>query len=200
MTQVVLVNEYDEPVGVLEKMDAHRQAALHRAFSVFIFNTKGEMLLQQRALNKYHSGGLWTNACCSHPTPEEETRHAASRRLMEEMGFQTALQKAFHFTYRAELDNGLTEYEYDHVYTGVYDGAVRPCKLEVNDYCFQSMEDISKSLFVNPVAYTAWFHIAFPMIEKWVATGSLTALDTAFTGNPLQDSMLRQRETSKLHG
>src|SRR4249919_2599143 len=113
--EVILVNEQNEAIGTMEKMEAHRKALLHRAFSVFIFNSKGEMLLQQRALNKYHSGGLWTNACCSHPRPGELIEDAATRRLKEELGFETPLKKIFQFTYQASFDNGLTEHEFDHV-------------------------------------------------------------------------------------
>src|SRR4249919_2186768 len=114
--EVILVNEQNEAIGTMEKMEAHRKALLHRAFSVFIFNSKGEMLLQQRALNKYHSGGMWTNACCSHPYPEEDNLEAASRRLREEMGFATELEEIFDFTYKTVFENGLTEYEFDHVF------------------------------------------------------------------------------------
>ena len=109
----------------MEKMEAHKKGLLHRAFSVFIFNGKGEMLLQQRALNKYHSGGLWTNACCSHPMPGEKTEDAADRRLKEELGFETPLEKIFDFVYKAEFDNGLTEYEFDHVFAGEYEGEIK---------------------------------------------------------------------------
>lgn len=150
----------------MEKMAAHRNAMLHRAFSVFIFNRKGEMLLQQRALKKYHSGGLWTNACCSHPGPGEETGEAAGRRLQEEMGFTTTLKKIFDFTYRSEFDNGLTEYEYDHVYTGLYDGPIHPAVEEVHDFCFKNMDEIEASLQTHPQKYTAWFHIAFPLVKS----------------------------------
>src|SRR5688572_13811853 len=114
--EVILVNEQDEVIGTMEKITAHRKAILHRAFSVFIFNSKGEMLLQQRAFNKYHSGGLWTNACCSHPAPGEHTADAAGRRLQEEMGFSASIQKIFEFTYFSEFENGLTEHEFDHVF------------------------------------------------------------------------------------
>lgn len=167
MTEVVLVNERDEAIGTMEKMAAHRKAFLHRAFSVFIFNNKGEMLLQQRALNKYHSGGLWTNACCSHPLPGEDTLMAAQRRLMEEMGFVTTLKKIFDFKYRSEFDNGLTENEFDHVFVGTYDDVINPNSDEVNDYCFKPMEDIKASLESHGRKYTAWFHIAFPLVEQW---------------------------------
>jgi len=140
--QVILVNEQDEQVGVMEKMAAHQQALLHRAFSVFIFNKEGQMLLQKRAAGKYHSPGLWTNACCSHPAPGETTDAAAKRRLQEELGFTTDLKKAFHFTYKAAFDNGLTEYEFDHVYTGVYDGPIHPDPQEASEVLFLTMDEI----------------------------------------------------------
>jgi isopentenyl-diphosphate Delta-isomerase len=168
MQEVILVTENDEEIGVMEKMEAHRQAVLHRAFSVFLFNSKGEMLLQQRALSKYHSGGLWTNACCSHPRPGEATAEAAVRRLQEEMGIVTPLTKAFEFTYKAPFDNGLTEYEFDHVFIGRYDDTIVPNPEEVADYCFKDMEEISESLQTHPQKYTAWFHIAFPRVAEWV--------------------------------
>src|SRR5690348_5807899 len=120
MEQVVLVNEEDQEVGTMEKMEAHRRGVLHRAFSVFIFNKQGEMLLQQRAQEKYHSGGLWTNACCSHPRPGEEVSEGAGRRLVEELGFETELQPVFNFVYKANFENGLIEHEFDHVYFGTY--------------------------------------------------------------------------------
>lgn len=167
MEQVILVNEQDIEVGVMEKMEAHQKAILHRAFSVFIFNKKGEMLLQQRALDKYHSGGLWTNACCSHPRPGEATLNAAQRRLEEELGFNTTLTKAFEFTYKAPFDNGLTEHEFDHVFTGEYSGMIRPNPKEVKDYCFKSIEEIRHSLELHSAKYTAWFKIAFPRVEQW---------------------------------
>ncbi len=168
--EVILVNENDEVVGVTGKMDAHRKALLHRAFSIFIFNAKGEMLLQQRATGKYHSGGLWSNACCSHPAPGEVTIEAAQRRLKEEMGFQTPLKKIFHFIYKVELDNGLTEFEFDHVFAGKYNGMISANPEEVNDFCYKTMNEIKKSLHADPQNYTAWFHLAFPQIEKWMLT------------------------------
>ncbi len=165
--QVILVNGQDEPVGTIEKMEAHKKGLLHRAFSVFIFNRKGELLLQQRALRKYHSGGLWTNSCCSHPQPGEETIIAAQRRLQEEMGFTTPLEKLFEFTYRADFDNGMTENEYDHVFAGEYDGKVVPDKDEVMDYCFKRLEDVRHSLQEHPQKFSKWFQLAFPDIEEW---------------------------------
>jgi isopentenyl-diphosphate delta-isomerase len=164
---VILVDEKDEPVGVAEKMKTHQQGWLHRAFSVFIFNPKGEMLLQQRALHKYHSGGLWTNACCSHPNPGEEIVLAARRRLKEEMGFDVPVEKVFDFMYRAEFENGLTEHEFDHVFAGEYDSVVDYNQNEVMDYCYQDMQGIRRSLYENPEKYTTWFHLAFPGIEEW---------------------------------
>lgn len=167
---VVLVNEKDEPLGIMEKIEAHRKAALHRAFSVFIFNEKGEMLLQKRAAKKYHSGGLWTNACCSHPRPGEETVDAAQRRLFQEMGFTTSLKKIFDFIYKAEVDNGLTEFELDHVLAGEFNGAISPDPEEVSNFCYKSLQDIRQSLRSHPQKYTAWFQIAFPKMEEWAKT------------------------------
>jgi isopentenyl-diphosphate Delta-isomerase len=172
LDKLILVDENDMPIGTIEKMEAHQKALLHRAFSVFIFNTKGEMLLQQRALDKYHSGGLWTNACCSHPYNGQETQVAAKKRLQEEMGFTTTLTKVFDFIYKAPFDNGLTEYEYDHVFTGTYDGAIVPDKSEVEDFCFMSMDNIKESLQLHPQKYTVWFKIAFPKMESYLAAVS----------------------------
>lgn len=169
---VVLVNEFDEEIGTMEKMEAHRQALLHRAFSVFIFNAGGEMLLQRRALTKYHSGGLWTNACCSHPRPGEAVEAAATRRLQEELGFVTPLEAAFSFTYKAPFDNGLTEYEFDHVLTGLYDGIIVPVPEEVCDICHMTMDDIRADLLAYPGKYTEWFRIAFPRLEEFMASRS----------------------------
>ena len=169
MSQVILVNHQDDPIGVMDKLEAHQKGLLHRAFSIFIFNTKGEMLLQQRAFDKYHSGGLWTNACCSHPLPGEDTEEAAQRRLMEEMGFTTSLQSAFSFIYKTNFQNGLTEHEVDHVFTGSHDGTILPNPLEVNSYAFQSMEAIRLSIETAPHLYTSWFKIAFPKLETYLA-------------------------------
>lgn len=172
---VVLVNEQDEEIGIMEKMEAHRKALLHRAFSVFIFNAKGEMLLQRRALNKYHSGGLWTNACCSHPRPGETALDAASRRLREELGFVTSLTGAFNFVYKAVFDNGLTEYEFDHVFIGNYNGLVHPNRDEVGDYCYKNMDEIKANLSSHPHKYTDWFKIAFPKLETYLQKESVHA-------------------------
>ncbi len=135
------------------------------------------MLLQQRAANKYHSAGLWTNACCSHPRPGEDTRDAAMRRLHEELGFSAELGKIFDFTYRSEFGNGLTEFEFDHVLVGIYDGAILPNMEEVGDYCFRSLQEIGAALASDPQKYTAWFRLAFPMVEKWAAGSPLIRKD-----------------------
>lgn len=159
---VILVNEQDEPVGIMEKLEAHQKGLLHRAFSVFIMNSKGEMLLQQRADDKYHSAGLWTNACCSHPLPDEDVLAAGHRRLKEEMGFDCELEKVFSFTYRAEFENGLTEYEYDHVLVGTYDGPVNPDPAEAKACRYLPLEEIRHLLETAPDTFTYWFHLAFP--------------------------------------
>lgn len=169
MSQVILVNEEDVAIGTMDKMQAHVEGLLHRAFSVFIFDSKGNMLLQQRAIGKYHSGGLWTNACCSHPLPGEDTTAAAHRRLQEEMGFDTVLKHAFTFTYRSAFENGLTEYEVDHVYTGTYEGNIAPDPDEVGKYAFYAMESLGKSIEHEPHLYTSWFKIAFPKLETYLA-------------------------------
>lgn len=165
--QVILVDEKDMPSGVSEKLTAHTEGLLHRAFSVFIFNHRGEMLLQQRATQKYHSGGLWTNAVCSHPAPGEETNNAVTRRLNEELGFSAPVKKIFDFIYRAELDNGLTEYEFDHVFAGEYDGPVNFNTDEVMNIEFKHVSTIKDLIDRHPGMFTAWFLIAFPKVKEW---------------------------------
>ncbi|MFZ6024849.1 MAG: isopentenyl-diphosphate Delta-isomerase [Bacteroidota bacterium] len=167
MEQVILVNEQDEVLGVIEKMKAHEKGLLHRAFSVFVFNKKQELLLQKRAIAKYHSGGLWTNTCCSHPRLGEPTEAAAIRRLQEEMGFTTDLIKAFSFTYNASFENGLTEHEFDHVFIGSYEGDIIINKEEVESYAYRSLEEVASLLEQEPHTFTAWFHIAFPKVRDW---------------------------------
>jgi isopentenyl-diphosphate Delta-isomerase len=168
MELVVLVDEDDRELGVMEKIEAHQKALLHRAFSVFIFNGKNEMLLQQRAFTKYHSSGLWSNACCSHPRPNENPHDAAIRRLEEEMGFTTELNKAFSFVYKTNFDNGLTEHEYDHVFLGQYESEIRFNTDEVNDYCFKKIEEIEEEMKLFSDKYTSWFQIAFPRVKEYV--------------------------------
>lgn len=165
MIEVVLVDCNDVQTGTIEKMEAHKQGLLHRAFSIFIFNSNGEFLLQQRAPSKYHNGGLWTNTCCSHPLPDENVSDAAYRRLTEEMGFTTKLSPLFNFVYNASFDNGLTEHEFDHVFTGIYEGEIRIDKNEVSDYCYKNLKDITDSLQTHPQKYTQWFKIALPRIK-----------------------------------
>lgn len=167
--ELILVNENDVPVGTMEKMAVHQKALLHRAFSIFIFNSKGEMLLQQRAAGKYHSAGLWTNACCGHPVNGEQTQEAAEKRLQEEMGFTVPVQKAFDFTYKAVLENGLSEHEFDHVFVGSYEGEIYPDAAEVMDHCFMNMNELRASVASHPRKYTEWFKIAFPKVEDYLA-------------------------------
>ena len=173
MEQVILVDVDDCEIGLMEKMEAHKQAVLHRAFSVFLFNTQGKMLLQQRALTKYHSAGLWTNTCCSHPRPGETLENAVARRLMEEMGITTKVSKAFDFIYQAELPDNLKEYEFDHVFIGNYDDEVRPNHLEVANFVYQSIEEVEVNLQSYPEKYTVWFKIAFPKVVAWYQSNSL---------------------------
>jgi len=170
--QVILVDVDDCEIGVMEKMEAHKQAVLHRAFSVFLFNPQGKMLLQQRALTKYHSAGLWTNTCCSHPRPGETLDDAVTRRLMEEMGITAKVSKAFDFIYQAELTDNLNEHEFDHVFIGNYDDEVRPNHLEVANFVYQSIEEVEANLQSHPEKYTVWFKIAFPKVVEWYQSNS----------------------------
>jgi isopentenyl-diphosphate delta-isomerase len=170
--QVILVDVDDCEIGVMEKMEAHKQAVLHRAFSVFLFNPQGKMLLQQRALTKYHSAGLWTNTCCSHPRPGETLDDAVTRRLMEEMGITAKVSKAFDFIYQAELPDHLNEHEFDHVFIGNYDDEVRPNHLEVANFVYQSIEEVAANLQSHPEKYTVWFKIAFPKVVEWYQSNS----------------------------
>lgn len=167
---VILVDEQDNPVGSMEKMEAHLKGVLHRAFSVFIFNSKKEMLLQQRADHKYHSPGLWSNTCCSHPFPGEDTAMAAQRRLSEEMGFRTTLQKMYDFVYKVGFKNGLIENEFDHAFVGHYDGGIMINPDEVKSCAFRSMEEIKLQLNEQPETFTEWFKISFPKTEDWYRT------------------------------
>lgn len=169
MTNVILVNEQDIAIGEMEKIEVHEKALLHRAFSIFVFNSKGDMLLHQRAAGKYHSPGLWTNTCCSHPQPGEEIEASALKRLQEEMGFTTPLRRAFTFIYKAAFDNGLTEHELDHVFIGRYDGPVAPNPEEVDDYKYESLAAIKEQIALQPQQFTEWFKIALPKLETWMS-------------------------------
>lgn len=165
--ELILVTPTDEAIGTMDKMEAHQKGLLHRAFSVFIFDKEGRMLLQQRAPQKYHGGLLWTNACCSHPYPGEEVENAAKRRLAEELGFATPLKKLFAFTYKAAVENNLIEHEYDHVFAGEFEGKIDPDKDEVIAFAYHSMNEISSMLKETPDLFTSWFKIVFPQIQTW---------------------------------
>lgn len=158
---VILVNEKDEPIGLMPKMEAHEKAVLHRAFSVFVLNDKNEIMLQQRAHHKYHSPLLWTNTCCSHQREGETNIEAGTRRLFEEMGFQTELKELFHFIYKAPFDNGLTEHELDHVMIGYYNEAPHINPDEVEAWKWMPIDAIKADIQQNPQAYTIWFRIIF---------------------------------------
>lgn len=159
--KVILVNENDEQIGLMPKMEAHEKALLHRAFSVFIFNDKNELMLQQRAQSKYHSPGLWTNTCCSHQREGESNIEAGKRRLREEMGFSTDLQDTISFIYKAPFDNGLTEHEFDHILVGKFEGEPELNPDEAAGYKWLTLEEVKKDMQVNPEIYTAWFKIIF---------------------------------------
>ena len=158
---VILVNEFDEQIGLMPKLEAHEKAVLHRAFSVFVINKDNEIMLQQRASHKYHSPLLWTNTCCSHQREGETNLQAGSRRLFEEMGFETELKELFHFIYKAPFDNGLTEHELDHVMIGYFDENPVINPLEVENWKWMKIEDIKADMALNPDIYTIWFKIIF---------------------------------------
>lgn len=164
MEKVVLVNECDEPIGTMEKMQAHSLGLLHRAFSAFVFNDRDELLIQQRAKSKYHSGGLWSNTCCSHPRQDEAVIVAAERRLQEEMGFSTSLEKAFDFIYKKELDKGLFEHEFDHVFVGRFNGLPSINREEVSAYKYIDVNELKDDIAKFPHEYTAWFKISLPRV------------------------------------
>jgi isopentenyl-diphosphate delta-isomerase len=166
--KVILVDDVDQEIGVREKMAAHQRGELHRAFSVFVFNARGEMLLQKRAPLKYHSGGLWTNTCCSHPRPGEPTAEAAHRRLGEEMGFGCPLEGAFSFIYRAEFEDGLIEHELDHVFIGQFNGQPTPDPAEVDDWRWIDLPTLREDVRAHPDRYTPWFKIAMDDVLSYV--------------------------------
>ena len=164
--KVILVDKKDKEVGSMEKQEAHIKGLLHRAFSVFIFNDKNELLLQRRALKKYHSGGLWTNTCCSHPRKNETTLDAANRRLVEEMGMRCIIKKQFDFIYKAQLDNNLYEHEFDHVFFGFSNEQPQINTEEVEEYTYKTLEDIGNEIKKTPEKYTEWFKICFKEVIK----------------------------------
>jgi len=165
---VILVDINDIPTGTMEKMEAHKKGELHRAYSILVFNSKNELLLQRRALNKYHSGGLWTNTCCSHPQPKENIEESAHKRLKEEMGFDCILKNVFHFVYKTELDNGLTEHELDHVFIGHYNDSPDINIQEVAEWKYSSIDEIKQDLKTKPGLYTAWFKIIFDKVLEYI--------------------------------
>ncbi|TDI74176.1 MAG: isopentenyl-diphosphate Delta-isomerase [Bacteroidetes bacterium] len=168
--QVILVNERDEKIGLMPKLEAHQKGILHRAFSVFIINDNNELMLQQRAMNKYHSPGLWTNTCCSHQRDGETSVEAGKRRLEEEMGFNTPLKETGSIIYKLPFDNGLTEHELDHILIGNFNGIPEINQAEVSSWKWMTLEQIQKDIRINPEDYTAWFKI---IIDKFHQNFSL---------------------------
>lgn len=171
--KVILVDTNDEPLGLMDKMAAHEQALLHRAFSVFVLNDKNEVMLQQRASHKYHSPLLWTNTCCSHQRAGESNIQAGKRRLDEEMGFKTELKELFHFIYKAPFDNGLTEHELDHVMIGYSNKEPNINKEEVESWKWMKIEDIKNDMQVHPEIYTVWFKIIFDKFYHYLESHTL---------------------------
>ena len=165
---VILVDKNDNQVGLMPKLEAHQKGLLHRAFSIFIFNSKYELLLQKRASSKYHSGGLWTNTCCSHPREGEEILDAANRRLIEEMGIETSLRKVHDFIYKAELDNDLIEHEFDHVFYGIYNEDPIINDDEADDFKWIDMDSLNDDIKKNGDNYTIWFKIAFEYFYNYL--------------------------------
>jgi len=167
MEHVILVDEQDNAIGTMEKHQAHVEGLLHRAFSVFIFNSEKKLLLQKRASSKYHCGGLWTNTCCSHPRENENTQEAANRRLYEEMGLQSSLTPLFTFTYKSEFDNGLTEHEIDHVFFGSTDEIPKINSIEVENYRYVSIEELQLEIKESPQNFTPWFLLALNRVLEF---------------------------------
>jgi isopentenyl-diphosphate delta-isomerase len=162
---VILVDEKDNQIGTGEKLETHRQAKLHRAFSILIYNSKGEMMLQLRAKTKYHGGDLWTNVCCGHPRPGEAVEQAAHRRLKEEMGFDCPLTKIFDYIYKVSLDKGMNEHEFLHVFKGIFDGVPKLNPEEADDWKWVSMKDLREDMGKNPQNYTPWFKLSMEKIK-----------------------------------
>ena len=168
MERVVLVNENDQDIGQMEKMEAHERGVLHRAFSIFLFNSKKELLLQQRAKSKYHSGGLWTNTCCSHPRPGESLEIATNRRLQEELGMSCDMSHLLSFVYKAKLDHGLIEHELDHVFIGHTDIKPTINRDEVEDWKYVTLSDLERDIEHHPSQYTEWFKIIFSKVKAHI--------------------------------
>jgi isopentenyl-diphosphate delta-isomerase len=157
MEQVILVDEADNEIGSMEKMEAHRKGVLHRAFSILLYNSQGQLLLQKRSNQKYHSAGLWTNTCCSHPRPKESIDLAARRKLMQEMGIDFQPEFSFKFIYKTALENQLIEHECDHVLMGQYEGDFKINPEEVEDWKYVDVTDLKNDIKQNPENYTFWF-------------------------------------------
>lgn len=163
--QVILVDEQDNQIGLMEKMQAHREGRLHRAFSVFLFNEKNELLLQKRADTKYHCGGLWTNTCCSHPQKDETLKQAVNRRLQEELGISCETKAVYSFIYKADVGEGLIEYEYDHVFIGTFLEKPHPNLVEVADWKYVTLDFLREDIKINSTHYTPWFRIIMEKIR-----------------------------------
>lgn len=172
--KVILVNTLDEQIGLMNKLEAHEKAELHRAFSVFVLNNKNEIMLQQRAKQKYHSPLLWTNTCCSHQREGETNLQAGTRRLFEEMGFSTELKELFHFIYKAPFDNGLTEHELDHVMIGYFNDEPKINAEEVESWKWMGIEDVKNDMKMNPHEYTIWFKIIFDEFYHYIEQHKLS--------------------------
>ena len=166
--KVILVNENDEQIGLMPKLEAHEKALLHRAFSVFIFNTENELMLQKRAAHKYHSPSLWTNTCCSHQRDGESNIEAGMRRLQDEMGFVVDLEESISFIYKAPFDNGLTEHEFDHVMIGYYNQVPNINLEEVSEWKWMPLEDVKVDIAMKPEIYTEWFKIIFDKFYEYI--------------------------------
>ena len=166
--QVILVNEKDEQIGLMPKMEAHEKGVLHRAFSVFVFNDQNQLMLQQRAAEKYHSPLLWANTCCSHQRDGESNLKAGKRRLQEEMGFVCELEEKTSFIYKAPFDNGLTEHELDHILVGYYNKNPKLNREEVEDFKWMTVEEVKTDMALNPEIYTEWFKIIFEKFYDFI--------------------------------
>lgn len=163
---IIVVDEFDKKIGSIEKLEAHYKGILHRAFSILVFNSKNQLLLQKRNMEKYHSPGLWTNTCCSHPRYGENLQDAISRRLREEMGFTCELEERFSFIYKVQLGENLFEHEFDHVFIGKYDGKVIPNKAEVDEFKWVDIEEVKTDIVYRAELYTYWFKYLFNILEN----------------------------------
>jgi len=168
LADVILVDTRDNPIGTMEKLEAHQKGALHRAYSIFLFNNDGKLLLQKRSSKKYHSADLWSNTCCSHPAPGEHLTTAAQNRLLDEMGITTSLQTLFSFTYKTEFENVLIEHELDHVLIGKFNASPLPNPAEASDWKYASQKEVSDDIKLNPDQYTFWFKEIYKRVFKFI--------------------------------